>query len=174
MIYASSLRSDSFPKMTANSSQTLIRQRSDGEEENINVKQRRSRTACLPVGSLIPIFPPAMAVCCTIMLNSDGTQCRARKSRCAAQPPDPCPSCLELEIPCQWPSEDRRSSNARKLRWKSAKQGGGGEPGPSTLGQSMGRWSDSQIPEPQSQPQLVPSLSCTSIRIHFWDREMIN
>ena len=47
-----------------------------------------------------------------------GSQCRSRKSKCGAIPPDPCPNCVEAHIDCEWPAEDGRSSKARQQRAK--------------------------------------------------------
>ncbi|GFZ45812.1 hypothetical protein JCM24511_03542 [Saitozyma sp. JCM 24511] len=46
-------------------------------------------------------------------------QCRARKSKCGALPPNPCPNCVEAHLTCQWPAEDGRSSRARLQRARS-------------------------------------------------------
>lgn len=43
-------------------------------------------------------------------------QCRSRKSKCGAMPPDPCSNCIEAGIGCTWPAEDGRSSRARMER----------------------------------------------------------
>ncbi|BEI81678.1 hypothetical protein CcaverHIS002_0208380 [Cutaneotrichosporon cavernicola] len=50
-------------------------------------------------------------------------QCRHRKSKCGAQPPDPCPNCIEAELPCTWPTEDGRSSKARLQRYRNQQLG---------------------------------------------------
>lgn len=42
--------------------------------------------------------------------------CRSRKCKCGGMPPAPCPNCLDDKIQCQWPTEDGRSSQARKER----------------------------------------------------------
>ncbi|KAK8853507.1 hypothetical protein IAR55_004214 [Kwoniella newhampshirensis] len=62
-------------------------------------KMTRARNACLP--------------------------CRSRKRRCGGTYSEPCASCLRDEIPCTWPTEDGRSSQARKERSKSKVHGGG-------------------------------------------------
>ncbi|BEI95017.1 uncharacterized protein CcaverHIS019_0705980 [Cutaneotrichosporon cavernicola] len=42
--------------------------------------------------------------------------CRSRKCKCGGTPPAPCPNCLADGIDCAWPTEDGRSSAARKER----------------------------------------------------------
>ncbi|KAL7424239.1 hypothetical protein Q5752_001825 [Cryptotrichosporon argae] len=46
-------------------------------------------------------------------------QCRSRKAKCGALPPNPCPPCIEAALTCSWPTEDGRSSKARLMRSKS-------------------------------------------------------
>ncbi|CAK9784515.1 hypothetical protein CC85DRAFT_326061 [Cutaneotrichosporon oleaginosum] len=55
-------------------------------------------------------------------------QCRQRKSKCGAQPPHPCPNCVEADLPCSWPTEDGRSSKARLQRYRSQQLGLGAKP----------------------------------------------
>lgn len=71
-------------------------------------KFSRSRTACLQVRSLLYLAD---------------SQCRQRKSKCGAMPPDACPNCVEADLPCQWPTEDGRSSKARLQRYRNAPLG---------------------------------------------------
>ncbi|KAL7419454.1 aminopeptidase [Cryptotrichosporon argae] len=42
--------------------------------------------------------------------------CRSRKCKCGGDPPGPCPNCLADDYPCSWPTEDGRSSEARRER----------------------------------------------------------
>jgi len=61
-------------------------------------------------------------------VNADD-QCRSRKSKCGAMPPEPCSNCIEAGIGCTWPVEDGRSSRARMER-KSKMTGNQGSAGP--------------------------------------------
>lgn len=38
-------------------------------------------------------------------------------------PPDPCPNCVEADLPCTWPTEDGRSSKARLQRYRNQQMG---------------------------------------------------
>lgn len=73
------------------------------------------RSARLAVHALAPLLRRLTPS--TIRLTP---QCRSRKSKCGALPPDPCPNCIEADLPCQWPTEDGRSSKARLQRYRSA------------------------------------------------------
>lgn len=71
----------------------------------------RGKKACLPVSS-----PPPLALSIPLPLRPANEQCRSRKCKCGGSPLSSCPNCLSDGIECAWPTEDGRSSKARKDR----------------------------------------------------------
>lgn len=95
------------------------------------------------------------------------TQCRSRKCKCGGVPPDPCPNCVGDAITCQWPTEDGRSSQARKdraraRRLQSMAVRGLGRPPSKADREAMGQWAAAPASE-AGPPSAGPSSAGPSL-----------
>ena len=77
-------------------------------------------------------------------------QCRARKVKCTAQPPEDCRYCIAQQQPCRWPVID-----GRKCRAKRVKRGPGAAP---TVNAGGIDWTDSVV---ASQAQVAANQMTT-------------